>query len=214
MRLTLLMLAESRRRRRLAAGACLLLAALFAADAGAIHAKAVLAQWLLQQAWQARSDGTDAPRPWPWADLRPVATLRVPRIGIAQVVVSGDSGRSIAFGPGWAEASAAPGEPGTTVISGHRDTHFSWLRGLRIDDVMELHGARNARRYRVTATTIADAADHRVALDDGSDRLVLVTCWPFDAISSGGSGRYVVTAEACGDCADAHSTQAAAPASP
>jgi sortase A len=209
MRLTLSAIAEPRQRRRLAALASLLLAALLAADAGVIHAKAQLAQWLLRDAWQARNDSGVAPRPWPWADLSPVATLHAPRLGIAQIVVSGDSGRSIAFGPGWAEASAAPGGPGTTVISGHRDTHFDWLRLLRIDDVLQVDGGGGRRHYRVTATHVADATAHRLALDADSDRLLLVTCWPFDALTSGGAERYVVTAEACAECSLPRSAQAA-----
>jgi sortase A len=214
MRRTLSLLAEPRQRRRVAALACLLLAALLGADAGAIHAKAQLAQWLLQQAWQARPDDGVAPRPWPWADLRPVATLRSRRLAIEQMVVSGDSGRSIAFGPGWAEASAAPGGRGTTVISGHRDTHFGWLRMVRIDDVLELDGTGGRRAYRVVATSIADATDHRLALDDASDRLLLVTCWPFDALTTGGTQRYVVTAEVCADCPTSRSAQAASAPAP
>jgi sortase A len=106
-----------------------------------LPAKAVLAQQLLDQAWDASLADGAPHRPWPWADTHPVARLGAPRLGISQVVLAGDAGRPLAFGPGWAEASAAPGTPGTTIISGHRDTHFRWLEHLRDGDWVSLESA-------------------------------------------------------------------------
>lgn len=178
--------------RRLLARACLLLAGALAFDAGWLHAKAWLAQQLLQRAWVQRGEG--AAKPWPWADTAPVARLRAPQLGIDQIVLSGDSGRTLAFGPGWAEASARPGAHGTTVISGHRDTHFAFLQQLRAGDVVELESTQGTRRWRVQSTRVADSRDTRIALD-GDDALLLVTCWPFDAVVPGGPLRWVVRAE-------------------
>lgn len=166
-----------------------------ALDAGWLHAKAWLAQQLLHAAWaNTQSDG-DAHKPWPWADTAPVARLRVAALDIDQIVLAGDAGRTLAFAPGWAEASSVPGSHGTVVVSGHRDTHFAFLRELRIGDELRLDAANDARRYRVTATRIADTRHEAVALNDHDDALLLVTCWPFDALAAGGPLRFVVRAE-------------------
>lgn len=183
--------------RRLLRGAALLLAAVAAwqaAVAAWIPAKAWLAQRLLERTWMAaRRDGRAAP-PWPWADTVPVARLRVPRLGVDAIVLDGDSGRVLAFGPGWAPSSAAPGAAGLGVISGHRDTAFAFLRELRDGDAIELQTLRATRRYRVVAHDVVDSRVTRLATRDGGDGLALVTCWPFDAVVPGGPLRYVVTA--------------------
>jgi sortase A len=163
-------------------------------NASYIHAKAQLAQVLLSHAWEsARTDGQQH-RPWPWADSHPVARLRAKRLGIDQIVLAGDSGRTIAFGPGWAEASAAPGRSGTSIISAHRDTHFDWLQDVRDGEQITLQWADGERDYRVIGQRIADSRSEQLALDPRRDLLMLVTCWPFDAVVSGGPLRYVVLA--------------------
>jgi len=183
------------RRMRLLLAALLGLAALAtAADAGWIHGKAALAQWLLERSWQRGLVQGEAPPPWPWADTRPVARLLRPDGGV-QIVLAGDSGRVLAFGPGWAPASAAPGRPGTTVVSGHRDTHFAWLRHLRPGDRIGVDDGKTRRDYLVHASRVVDSRSTGIGLDHVTgDRLLLVTCWPFDAVSAGGPLRYVVEA--------------------
>ncbi len=171
----------------------LLAAAVLAAHAAWMPAKAALAQELLASSWQqSRHDGTPH-RPWPWADTHPVARIEQPRLGISQVVLAGDAGRPLAFGPGWAESSAKPGSAlGTVVISGHRDTHFAWLRELRDGDTVRLEHAGGERDYRVVGADVVDSRTHRLATA-GDDTLVLVTCWPFDTTAARGPMRYLVT---------------------
>lgn len=155
-------------------------------------AKAALSQVLLDSAWDAQQADGLPHRPWPWADTHPVARLRVERLGISQIVLAGDAGRSLAFGPGWAEASAAPGSAGgTTIISGHRDSHFAWLRELHPGDIVALETRGSVQRYEVAAHAVVDSRTQRPATD--RDALLLVTCWPFDALAPGGPLRYVVT---------------------
>lgn len=182
------------RRRRMLALAAVLAALLVLLDAGWIHAKAALAQVLLQRAWiQTLEDGA-AHRPWPWADTEPVARLQAPALGQDQIVLAGDSGRVLAFGPGWAPASAAPGSGGRTVFSGHRDTHFAWLQRLVVGDRLRVVGRNGTREYRVIDSTVVDAREQRIDIAHADDGLLLVTCWPFDAVVAGGPLRYVVTA--------------------
>lgn len=174
-------------------GRALMLAALaLGGHAAWLPAKAMLAQQLLDQAWDASLADGGAHRPWPWADTHPVARLGAPRLGISQIVLAGDAGRPLAFGPGWAEASTAPGAQGTTIISGHRDTHFRWLEHLRDGDWISLESGAGLRRYRVTGLEVVDSRTTRIATSS-TDQLVLVTCWPFDATAPRGPLRYVVT---------------------
>jgi sortase A len=181
--------------RRVVAALLALLAAWLALDAGWLHAKAWLAQELLADAWQQSQATGSARKPWPWADTHPVARLRVPARGIDQIVLAGDAGRTLAFGPGWAESSALPGTHGTPVISGHRDTHFAFLRELAAGDDIALQGTQGEANYRVVSMRVADARRESLVVADDDDALLLVTCWPFDAVVPGGPLRYVVRAE-------------------
>lgn len=164
------------------------------AQAGWIHAKAGVAQHLLQNAWDRSVADGGSHAPWPWADTWPVARLQVPAHGIDQIVLAGDSGRTLAFGPGWAPASATPGHGGTAVVSGHRDTHFAFLQTLIVGDEVRLQSHDGEAVYRVADTRVADTRHERLPLDADIDALWLVTCWPFDAVSAGGPLRYAVRA--------------------
>jgi len=161
-----------------------------------IPVKAVAAQWLLQRAW-AQTLKTQQPiKPWPWADTWPVGRLLVPRHGIDQIILADASGRSLAFGPGQLSGSAQPGEPGTLVVSGHRDTHFQFLQHLQEDDLLSIEWPTEHRTsYTVQELTVVDSRHARLANQDDADALILTTCFPFDALVPGGSLRYVVMAE-------------------
>ena len=116
--------------------AALALAAGLGLDAGWIHAKAALAQVLLERAWAHSDHGRRTQRPWPWADIAPLARLSVPRLKRNLIVLDDASGQALAFGPGWTPGSARPGTPGLAVISAHRDTQFSFLKALRLPQVI------------------------------------------------------------------------------
>ena len=195
-------LAKHRGRRTLLPLAATVLIAIGLWHAGAasyIHAKAWLAQVLLERAWTATLAGDARVRPWPWADTWPTALLRVPALGVDRIVLAGASGRTLAFGPGHLDGTALPGAPGHAVLSGHRDTHFRFLQ--RLAEGSELRVQRpdgTWRHYQVTATEVIDARGARLADDDGTPALTLVTCYPFDAVRPGGPLRYVVFADGRG----------------
>lgn len=169
-------------------------AVLFLLQALWIPAKARLAQALLERAWSAGLAGAATPRPWPWADTRPVAVLEAPRLGVRQLVLEGASGRNLAFGP----AALTPIEAPDLVLSGHRDTHFAMLEHLRAGDLLRLTRPGGDRAYRVRTREVVDSRLAELVLDPAAERLTLVTCWPFDAAAAGGPLRLVVTAEPVG----------------
>ena len=86
-------------------------------DGAYIHAKAWLAQVLLERAF-AQSIATGQPtKPWSWADTWPVARIEVKRIGASAIVLEGTSGQALAFGPGHIHQTVDAGERGVAVLS-------------------------------------------------------------------------------------------------
>ncbi|MEM6485701.1 MAG: class GN sortase [Pseudomonadota bacterium] len=176
------------------ASVTLVLAVTHVADAARIYAKAWLAPHLMARAYAAQQQSGKPSKPWPWADTYPVARLEIPRLGVKRFVLQGDSGHAMAFGAGMAEG-VRPGEPGLVMISGHRDTHFKFLEGIENDDAILLSYGTSQLTYRVITTVIADATDGYIPALLPAQGLLLVTCFPFDALIPGGSKRYVIVAE-------------------
>src|SRR5882757_591549 len=164
-----------------------------------IHAKALVAQVLLERAFaETIASGRDI-KPWAWADTWPVARIEVKRLQASTIVLSGSSGQALAFGPGHVELTPDAGERGVAVYSAHRDTHFRFLKDIVVgDEIVVTRRDGGMFRYRVDATSVVrfDASGID-PLSDGYE-LVLSTCWPFDAVTPG-PARYLVHATVIGD---------------
>lgn len=170
-----------------------LIAAVFLLDALWIPVKAELAQHLLERSWLRTLAGEPDAKPWPWADTRAVAILEVPRLGQRVIVLEGSSGRNLAFGPTVVNTTQLD-ESADRILSGHRDTHFSFLKELKTGDLLRLFTATQTRDYRVSWLEAVDSRRQQLLIDDSIERLTLVTCYPFDAPTAGGPMRWVVTA--------------------
>lgn len=159
-----------------------------------IHAKALLAQVLLERAFTEAIASGHPVKPWAWADTWPVARIEVKRIGASAIVLAGSSGQALAFGPGHLEQTPDAGDRGVAVYSAHRDTHFSFLRDVTVGDEITV--------TRIDGQTFVYRADREAVVRyDGSGidprtsghELALTTCWPFDALTPGPL-RYVLHA--------------------
>lgn len=160
-----------------------------------IQAKALLAQHLLAAAWNEAKAGRERPRPWPWADTWPVARLRVPRLGIDQIVLAGAQPATLAFGPGLLGAATPPAAHATRVFAGHRDTHFRFLQHMQAGDTIVVTDPGGTERdYAVTHKRVISRPRLSLAAGARSSRLIFTTCYPFDAPTAGGPRRLIVYA--------------------
>lgn len=208
--------APPRRRSRSFAGmlgaGVLLLGLLLVGYALAQPAKALVGQWLLERAWRtalaapgvteagaapsAAPPAAGGPKPWSWADMRPIAKLSFPSLGAERVVVDSASGEALAWAPGHVAGTAALGERGLTAIAAHRDTHFALLEHVKPGDRIEVKTADGGQlTYEVLSGHVVDAQRFRLPPPDASapDILALSTCWPFDSVEPGPE-RYVLFA--------------------
>jgi len=129
----------------------------------------------------------------------PVARLVIPEINLDNYVLDGATGATLAFGPGMVSGSASPGDHGVTMIAAHRDTHFKPLQNIETDSLIRIQNKDKIwHQYKVSTIRIADSRVNSIIPSIGESRMVLVTCYPFDALVPGGPLRYVVEAELIG----------------
>lgn len=114
-----------------------------------------------------------------------LARLRIPSIGVDEVVVEGVSGDELAVGLGHYPRSAMLGERGSVGIAGHRTgwgDPFLELDELRPGDRIVLTTNRNRYVYAVTGTTVVEPHEGWVLRGDpdvaSPFELTLTTCTP------------------------------------
>jgi sortase A len=166
-----------------------------------IHAKALVAQVLLDRAFEKTIATGQTTKPWSWADTWPVARIEVKRLHARAIVLAGSSGQALAFGPGHVERTADAGERGVAVYSAHRDTHFAFLKNVVAGDEIDVtRDDGQTFRYRVDTTSVVRFDDSGIDPLAGGHQLVLSTCWPFDALTQGPE-RFLVHATMLEDAA-------------
>ena len=165
------------------------------AKGGYMQAKAMFAQYLIEDAWNKSLQDGQSHKPWFWADTHPVAKLWIgdnPPL----YVLAGASGRNLAFGPAQMMGGAKPGELGNTVIAGHRDTHFAVLAYARRGQIVRLQTMNgDTHFYRIRATRIVHESQTLWLANGDESLLTLVTCYPFNALTGGAELRFLVEAE-------------------
>ncbi|QSX35047.1 class GN sortase [Shewanella avicenniae] len=181
---------------QLAALTLMMLAATALAKGGYMQAKAMFAQYLIEEAWDKTLKDGAPHKPWFWADTHPIAKLW---IGDNEplYVLAGASGRNLAFGPAQLLSSAPAGEAGNTVIAGHRDTHFAILAYAKKGQLIQLQAMDGALYdYRIRSTMIVHQSQTQWLQDQGEPMLTLLTCYPFNSLTAGAEMRFLVQAEA------------------
>jgi sortase A len=151
-----------------------------------IHAKALLAQVLLQRAFAETIATGHAIKPWSWADTWPVARIEIKRLHASAIVLAGSSGQALAFGPGHVELTPDAGERGVAVYSAHRDTHFRFLKDVAIgDEIAVTRSDGKLFRFRADGNSVVRFDAPGIDPLSNGYQLVLSTCWPFDAVTAG-----------------------------
>ncbi len=156
-------------------------------------AKAWLLQFLIHNAWEQTFIDKKAHKPWSWADTHPIAYLTIPRLKKYSYILSGSSGRNLAFSATHMHNSGLPGEQKSTIISGHNDSHFEFLQSVLVGDIITLRTIENQFNYTVSMIKIVDSRLQKLAIVN-NEELVLTTCYPFNSLSLNNALRYVIYA--------------------
>jgi sortase A len=124
-----------------------------------------------------------------------LARVRIPAIGMDEILVEGTSSDQTRRGPGHLSSSPLPGQFGNSVVIGRRTSYggpFRHLDQLRSGDRIEVAGGLGDLRYVVSEVVVAPPDDASVfGTLDGRNTLTLVTSDSRIAAS----GRLVAVAE-------------------
>jgi len=174
---------------------CCIFGLLLLSFGGWIRAKALLARYLLNRSWRISLETGRPVKPWPWADSWPVGRLRTADGEIDLVILEGDSGEVLAFGPGHVSGSGRIAGAGHCILAGHRDTSFSFLEKLKKNDVLVLQGMNGSVKFYSVQSFLIKRASELYFDGEADNRLTLITCYPFSTVLPGGDLRYLVFAE-------------------
>jgi sortase A len=111
----------------------------------------------------------------------PLGRLRIPSIGVSQVVVQGTDASELANGPGHYPSTVFPGRHGTVAIAGHRTTYgapFRHIDGVHPGDRIELTMPYGRFTYRAQNVKVVASDAWWITRRVGYDRLVLSACHP------------------------------------
>jgi sortase A len=162
--------------------------------------KALLSEALISYSWHQTVELQQKNKPWPWADTYPIAELSFVRLNKNIVVLNGGDPTTLAFSAGAIAPFNQPMSTQPFVVAGHRDSHFSFLDEVYMNDIISLadkHG--QSQLYQVEAIDIVDASNGELPILADDSSLVLITCYPFSSFgtdtSSNSNERYVITAK-------------------
>jgi LPXTG-site transpeptidase (sortase) family protein len=129
--------------------------------------------------------------------------VTIPALGIMTPVGTSEKS-SLANGAYLHAGSARPGEPGNTVLAGHRRSDvFSLLHRAEVGDEVVVHWKGTAHRYLIAEKHTAKPTDTSWLARGGRDRLTIYTCLPRFM----GNKRTVVVAYPLGETAVAQAAR-------
>jgi sortase A len=122
-----------------------------------------------------------APRTAAPSEGEPVGDIRIPRIGVNQVVVEGTNTPDLRKGPGHYIGTPLPGQNGNASIAGHRTTYghpFYNLDGVKVGDPIVLTTLQGIFVYDTTKSFVVSPSDTSVIRNAFANLLTLTTCNP------------------------------------
>jgi sortase A len=122
-----------------------------------------------------------APRTSDPGEGEPIGDIRIPVIGINQVVVEGINTPDLRRGPGHYIGTPLPGQNGNAAVAGHRTTYghpFYNLDGVKVGDPIVLTTLQGIFVYDTTRSWVVSPNDTTVIKNAFANLLTLTTCNP------------------------------------
>ena len=110
-----------------------------------------------------------------------IARLRIPRLGLTEIMVNGTDTDTLKRGPGRYLGSAMPGEGELVYVAGHRTTYgapFSRIDKLRKGDRVFVELPYGTIEYAITGHRIVAATQTSALESKGYEQLALQACHP------------------------------------
>ena len=115
------------------------------------------------------------------AEGQPIGDIRIPVIGLNQVVVEGTNTPDLRKGPGHYTGTPLPGQAGNAAIAGHRTTYghpFYNLDSVKAGDPIVLTTLQGIFVYDTTKNFVVSPSDATVVDNVIANQLTLTTCNP------------------------------------
>lgn len=168
---------------------------LLSLHASYLPVKAWLSERFIHYSWQQSLKQNIPIKPWPWADMYPIAKLSIGRLNLDVVILNGGDPTSLAFSAGAVAPFNHLNSRNPFVVAGHRDSHFSFLEDVTMEDIISIQDKNGQNQlYQVQSIEIIDASSGELPLMDDESNLVLITCYPFNSLSQESNERYVIKA--------------------
>lgn len=110
-----------------------------------------------------------------------IARIRIPSLGVSEIIVNGTDHDSLKRGPGRYLGSSMPGEGELVYVAGHRTTYgapFSRIDRLKKGDRVFVDLPYGNFEYAITGTRIVTASQTSVLRSKGFEQLALQACHP------------------------------------
>jgi sortase A len=111
----------------------------------------------------------------------PIGDIRIPVIGLNQVVVEGTNTPDLRKGPGHYTGTPLPGQAGNASIAGHRTTYghpFYNLDSVKVGDPIVLTTLQGIFVYDATKSFVVSPSDTTVVDNVIDNQITLTTCNP------------------------------------
>ncbi|MFD2167897.1 class GN sortase [Thalassotalea euphylliae] len=173
----------------------IIVAAVICLQALYLPSKAWLSAQLILSSWHHLRETGESIKPWPWADTEAIAKLTFADIDKEIIVLNGGDPTTLAFSVGAIAPFNQVMKEQPFVVSGHRDSHFNFISRLEVGQAIGVESNHNYQRDFTIVDTKIVSADDALGFIGHQQLLVLITCYPFDAISQDADQRYLVIAE-------------------
>ena len=111
----------------------------------------------------------------------PIGDIRIPVIGVNQVMVEGTDTPDLRKGPGHYIGTPLPGQRGNAAVAGHRTTYghpFYNLDAVKVGDPIVLTTLQGIFVYDTTKSSVVSPSDASVLRNQVANLITLTTCNP------------------------------------
>jgi sortase A len=172
------------------------LAIYFLASAFYIPVKSVIKQSLLENAWQRTLAGEETVKAWPWASSWPVAQMKIPALGIDQILLEDQQANGLLYTPGRQLKTFYDTSADLMDISLFQASQFNYLENIQLGQhIFVQYETGEVKHYQVEDIEIVDVANFGIQAPVTGNWLTLITSYPFNGALRNSSLRYVVFAE-------------------